>query len=105
MREENSNKILADFTDHLPQSCRQHASFGLNLSLVQRTQLPETPTAKGDTMMSYATMHDIYHLLEADRPDESRRPIPAAVAERDRSDECYALGHEPKAQVETDLAA
>ena len=55
--------------------------------------------------MSYATMHDIYHLLEADRPGEPRQPIPAPVAERDESDERYASGHEPKAQVGTDLAA
>ena len=64
---------------------------------MQSTQLPETPTAKGDTIMSYATMHDIYNLLEADRPDEPRRLIPAPVGERDKSDERYASGHKPKA--------
>jgi transposase len=42
-------------------------------------------------------MHDIYHLLEADRPDEPRQPIPAPVGERDKSDERYAPGHDPKA--------
>ena len=55
--------------------------------------------------MSYATMHDIYHLLAADQPDEPRRPLPAPVVERDKSDERYASGHEPNAQVGTDLAA
>ena len=54
---------------------------------MQSTQLPKTPTAKGDTIMSYATMHDIYHLLEADRPDEPRRLIPVPVADRDKSNE------------------
>jgi hypothetical protein len=77
----------------------------LNSLLVQSTQLPEIPTAKGDTIMSYATMHDIYHLLEADWPDKPRQPIPAPVAKRNKPDERYASGHEPKAQVGTNLAA
>ena len=48
--------------------------------------------------MCYATMRDIYHLLEADRPNElSRVRIPAPVAEGNKSDELYASGHEPKA--------
>ena len=37
--------------------------------------------------MSNATMREIYHLLEADRPDEPRRLIPVPVAERDKSNE------------------
>jgi hypothetical protein len=65
----------------------------------------ETPHAKGDTVISYATMHDIYHLLEADQPDRPKQPITAPVAERDKSDEHYAYGHQPKAQVGADLAA
>jgi hypothetical protein len=105
VRGENSNSSLADFTDHLRQRFNWYTSFGLNSFLVQSTQLPEIPTAKGATIVSYATMHDIHHLLEADRPDEPRRPIPAPVAERDKSDEPYASGHEPKAQVGTDWAA
>ncbi|MGZ9190486.1 MAG: hypothetical protein ACXW39_10565 [Nitrospira sp.] len=55
--------------------------------------------------MSYATMHDIHHLLEADRRDEPRRPTPAPVAKRDKSDERHASGHERKAQGGTTLAA
>ena len=39
--------------------------------------------------MSYATIRDIYHLLEADRPDEPRRLIPVPVAECDKSNECH----------------
>ena len=101
----SSNRTLADFTDHLRQGCKQPTPSGLTLLLVQSTQLPESPTAKGDTVISYATMHDIYHLLEADRPDEPKQPIPAPAAEGDKSDERYASGHEPNAQVGTDLAA
>jgi hypothetical protein len=55
--------------------------------------------------MSYATMHDIHYLLEADRPDEPRHSTPVPVAKRGKSDERHASGHERKAQVETDLAA
>ena len=55
--------------------------------------------------MSYATIRDIYHLLEADRLDESKQTIPAPTAKHDKSDEPYASGHEPKAQVGTNLAA
>jgi hypothetical protein len=50
-------------------------------------------------------MRDIYHLLEADRPDGPKQPIPAPVAERDKSNERHASDHQPKAQVGTDLAA
>jgi hypothetical protein len=50
-------------------------------------------------------MHDIYHLLEADRPDGPKQSISAPVAKRDKSDERYASGHKPKAQVGADLAA
>jgi hypothetical protein len=58
-------------------------------------------------------MRDIYHLLEADRPNEPEQPIPAPVAECDKSpvaecdksNEGHASSHEPKAQVGTDLAA
>ena len=55
--------------------------------------------------MSYATMHDIHHLLEADRPDEPRRLIPVPAADRGKSDERHASGHERKARGATTLRA
>jgi hypothetical protein len=55
--------------------------------------------------MSYATMHDIHHLLEADRRDEPRRLTPLPVGTRGKSDERHASGNERKAQGGTILAA
>jgi hypothetical protein len=55
--------------------------------------------------MSYATMHDIHHLLEADRHDEPRRPTAVPVAKRGKSDERHASGDERKARRAATLAA
>jgi hypothetical protein len=55
--------------------------------------------------MSYATMHDIHYLLEADRRDEPRRPTPVPVTKRGKSDERHASDHERKARRATTLAA
>jgi hypothetical protein len=50
-------------------------------------------------------MHDIHHLLEADRRDEPRRLAPVPAADRGKSDEHHASGDKRKAQVGTNLAA
>jgi hypothetical protein len=55
--------------------------------------------------MSYATMHDIHHLLEADRRDEPKRPTAVPVGKRGKSDKRHASGDERKAQGGTTLAA
>ena len=55
--------------------------------------------------MSYATMHDIHHMLETGRPDEPRQFIPVPAADRGKSNERHASGHERKAQGATTLAA
>ena len=55
--------------------------------------------------MSYATMHDIHHMLETDRLDEPRQLIPVPAADRGKSDERHASGHEREARGGTTLAA
>jgi hypothetical protein len=55
--------------------------------------------------MSYATMHDIHHMLETDRLDEPRQLIPVPVTKRGKSDERHASDHERKARGATTLAA